>query len=182
MCTSALLLVPPQPPPAESQPAAESQPWAEQPLTYYLPQQNNVLAPHNEDASRDVPILLAHVDALHGLVQHQVCCSDQETENKPRHRVFWLQRASLPSPEQQRHRSLRASRWALTGAAPAAGAWGPSPPKPRTAEDSNVTGAADQGAICSATCLSVFLPQKGGQSISAGCKRRGSPQVCEESL
>lgn len=53
-----------------------------EPLTYYFPQQNNILASHNKDASRDVPILLAHVDALHSLVQHQVCCSSQERERK----------------------------------------------------------------------------------------------------
>lgn len=66
------------PGPAAGGEQAESR--QKEPLTYYFPQQNNVLASHNKDASRDVPILLAHVDALHSLVQHQVCCSDQERE------------------------------------------------------------------------------------------------------
>lgn len=45
-------------------------------ITYYFPQQDDVLAPDDEDAPGDVPVLLAHVDALHGLVQHQVRCDD----------------------------------------------------------------------------------------------------------
>lgn len=47
-------------------------------ITYYFPQQDDVLAPDDEDAPGDVPVLLAHMDALHGLVQHQVRCSDYE--------------------------------------------------------------------------------------------------------
>lgn len=140
--TSALLLVvaSPQPPPAQSRPTAELLPPAEQPLTYYLSQQNNVLASHNEDASRDVPILLAHMDALHSLVQHQVCCSDQEKENNPRHHLFWLQKASPPSPKQQWHRSFQASRWALSRVSDGSD-WGSScrgstGPKPTQAKDS----------------------------------------------
>lgn len=61
-----------------------------EPLTYYFPQQNNILASHNKDASRDVPILLAHVDALHSLVQHQVCCSSQERERERKKKIYIL--------------------------------------------------------------------------------------------
>lgn len=60
-----------------------------EPLTYYFPQQNNILASHNKDASRDVPILLAHVDALHSLVQHQVCCSSQEREREKKKNLYF---------------------------------------------------------------------------------------------
>lgn len=40
--------------------------------THYLPQENHILAPHDEDSSRDVAELLPHMDSLHGLMENQV--------------------------------------------------------------------------------------------------------------
>lgn len=85
--------------------------------TYNFPQQHHILAPHDEDAPRDVPILLAHVDALHSLVQHQVCCSDERDREPPAfHRELWLSSVPVPpgrAPEQRRRWFSPIPRWVL---------------------------------------------------------------------